>query len=107
MSFSIHCANARYDGEGERGDDILQRPWNDHKAWMSVDLPKLSNKALYEAGDLAKMYKALLVFVFLCWNNNCLGVYFPGEGVTVPNFGDLAGSINWGRQSGLNLNFLN
>jgi hypothetical protein len=74
---------------------------------MSVDLPKLRNQALYQSGDLASMYKVLLVFVFLCWNNNCLGVYFLGDGVTIPNFGDLAASINWGRQSGLNLNFLN
>jgi hypothetical protein len=73
---------------------------------MSVDLPMLRNQELYESGDLANMYKVLLVFVFLGWNNNCLGVYFPGEDVTVPNFGDLAASINWGRQAGLNLNFL-
>jgi hypothetical protein len=107
MSLSIHCTYARYGGLSERGDDILQRPWDDHKAWMSVDLPKLRNQALYQSGDLASMYKVLLVFVFLCWNNNCLGVYFLGDGVTIPNFGDLAASINWGRQSGLNLNFLN
>jgi hypothetical protein len=106
MTFSIHCTNAKYGQLSERGDGILQRPWDDHSAWMSVDLPKLRTQALSEAGELANMYKVLLVFVFLCWNDNCLGVYFPGEGVTVPNFGDLAASINWGRQNGLNLNFL-
>lgn len=74
---------------------------------MSVDLPNLRNEALFRAGELGNMYKVLSIFVFLCWTNNCLGVYFPGEGVTVPNFGDLAASINWGRRSGLNLNFLN
>lgn len=87
MSFSIHCTNARYGQISERGVGILQRPWDDHKAWMSVDLPSLRNQALYQSGDLANMYKVLLVFVFLSWNNNCLGVHFPGEGVTVPNFG--------------------
>jgi len=106
MSFSVHCTNARYGEPSERDDDVLQRPWNDHKAWMSVDLPQLRNQELDQSGDLANMYKVLLVFVFLSWNSNCLGVYFPGEGVTVPNFGDLAASINWGRQNGLNLNFL-
>lgn len=107
LSFSIHCANAKYGEQTGHGGNILQRPWDDHKAWMSVDLPLLRNEALYQSGELANMYKVLLVFVFLGWSNNCLGVYFPGEGVTVPNFGDLAASINWGRQNGLNLNFLN
>jgi hypothetical protein len=107
MFFSIHCTDSRYGQSSERGDDVLQKPWHDHQAWMSVDLPNLRNEPLYQSGDLGKMYKVLLIFVFLCWTSNCLGVYFPGEGVTVPNLGDLAGSINWGRRNGLNLNFLN
>jgi hypothetical protein len=73
---------------------------------MSVDLPNLRNEALYRSGDLKNMYKILLVFVFLCWSNNCLGIYFPSESVTIPNFGDLAASIQWGRRAGLNLGFL-
>ncbi len=106
LTFSVHCANARYGQASEPGDDILQRPWHDHKAWMSVDLPKLRNEELYRSGSLAEMYKVLLVFVFLSWTNNCLAIYFPAEGATIPNFGDLAASINWGRQAGLSLGFL-
>jgi hypothetical protein len=106
MSFSIHFANARYGGGSSGGDEILQRPWDAHRAWMSVDLPDMRNESLHRAGELGKMYKVLLIFVFLCWTNNCLAVYFPGEGVTILNLGDLASCIQWGRRNGLNLHFL-
>lgn len=106
LTISIHCANARYGQMNERGNDALQRPWDDHHAWMSIDLPNLRNETLYRSCELANMYKLLLVFVFLSWDNNCLGVYFPGEGVTIPNFGDLAGCIQWARRSGMDMSFL-
>jgi hypothetical protein len=106
LSFSVHFANAKYSGVSTIGNEFLQRPWNDHNAWMSVDLPNLRNESLYKAGELGKMYQVLLVFVFLCWTNNSLGVYFPGEGVTIPNIGDLASCVQWGRRNGLNLHFL-
>ena len=106
MYFSVHYAHARYGGAASGGSDLLQRPWNDHKAWMSVDMPNQRNEVLYQAGSLGSMYKVLLVFVFLSWSNNCLAVYFPAEGVTIPNFGDLAGNIQWGHRAGLDLSFL-
>jgi len=52
------------------------------------------------------MYKVLLIFVFLSWANNCLTVYFPAEGVTIPNFGDLTQNIRWARRAGLDLSLL-
>ena len=106
MYFAVHCAQARYGGEVSGGSDILLRPWNDHRAWMSVDMPNQRNEALYRSGALGDMYKVLLVFVFLSWSNNCLAIYFPAERITIPNFGDLAGNIQWGRRAGLDLSFL-
>jgi hypothetical protein len=106
LYFSVHFSEARYGGVAAVGDDVLQRPWNDHQAWMSVDLPNQRNEVLCRSGDLGSMYKTLLVFVFLSWSNNCLGVYFPAEGVTIPNFGKLAGCFQWGRRAGLDLSFL-
>ena len=106
LSFSVHFANARYGATSLAGNEFLQRPWDDHKAWMSVYLPNMRNEALYRSGELGKMYQILLIFVFLCWTNNCLAVYFPGKGVTIPNLGDLASCIQWGRRNGLNLHFL-
>jgi hypothetical protein len=106
MSISVHFTNARYGGPASGGSDILQRPWNDHTAWISVDMPTQRNQALHQSGSLGEMYKVLLIFVFLSWSNNCLAVYFPAEGVTIPNFGDLAGNIQWARHAGLDLSFL-
>ncbi len=106
LSYSVHCTRERYSNPGPQPMEILQNPWNDHTCWMAVDLPNLRNEALFRARDLGMMYKTLLIFVFLSWSNNCLGVFFPGERTTVPNFGDLAASINWCRQAGLDLRFL-
>lgn len=106
LSYSVYCSHERHGKSGRQPMEILQRPWDDHTCWMGVDLPNLRNEALFRAGDLGMMYKTLLIFVFLAWNNNCPGVVFPGEGITVPNFGDLAASINWARRTGLNLAFL-
>lgn len=107
LTFSVHCVNARYGGGTSGGSEILQRPWNDHKAWLAVDMPQQRNDELHRSGSLGEIYRLLLVFVFLSWSNQCLAVYFPAEGITIPNFGDLAGNIQWGRRAGLDLSFLN
>jgi hypothetical protein len=73
---------------------------------VAVDLPNLRNEVLYRDGSLGMMYKTILIFVFLSWNDNCLAAFFPGERTTVPNFGNLAASINWCRQAGLDMTFL-
>jgi hypothetical protein len=48
----------------------------------------------------------LLIFVYKLWSGNALAVFFPAERVTVPNFGELADSIQWARRAGLDLKFL-
>lgn len=106
LSYSIHCARQRYSNPWSQPLEILQRPWADHTSWMAVDLPNLRNEALFRDGSLGMMYKTILVFIFLSWSGNSLGLVFPAERATVPNLGDLAASINWCRQAGLNMSFL-
>jgi len=96
MSLSIHCTYARYGGLSERGDDILSGMGR-HKAWMSVDLPSFAIKHCISQ-DLASMYKVLLCSCFSAGITTVSGL-FPGRRRDIPNFGDLAASINWGRQS--------
>jgi hypothetical protein len=105
--FAIHQASQRYELPGKEQTEVLQRPWDEHKAWMSVDFPQSGTRRLREIDSLGSCYKMLLVFAFLSWSPNCLAVYFPAEGVTIPNFGDLAGNVKWARQNGINLDFLN
>jgi hypothetical protein len=106
LIFAVHQAPQRYEVEGREQNNLLQRPWDEHTAWMSVDFPAITTAKLREIRSLGSYYKMLLIYVFLCWSPNCLAVYFPMEGVTVPNLGDLAESIKWARQSGINLEFL-
>jgi hypothetical protein len=84
----------------------MQRPWDQHRAWLSIDMPLIA-KGLRETEAWGESHKLLLIFAFKSWSPNCLAIFFPTEGVTVPNFGDLADSIRWGRQNGLKLDFLN
>jgi hypothetical protein len=105
--YSVHTDASRYGGSVEGGDEILMRPWNEHRAWMSIDMPNTRCEQLRRHGVLGDIYKVLLIYAFLSWSESSLGVYFPAEGVTVPSFGALAESIQWGRRNGLNLSFLN
>jgi hypothetical protein len=107
MMLSIHTAARRYDGgEGKEPLEILQRPWDEHQAWMSIDSPYQRNIKLAQEQALADIYKVLLIYAFKIWSPNVLAVFFPGEGATVPNLGGLAESIQWGRRAGLDLKFL-
>lgn len=105
--FSFHQYQQRYKVPGRPSAVLLQKPWEEHKAWLAFDLPTQSSVKLKEIDSLGLSYKVLLVFAFLSWSPNCLAVYFPAEAVTVPNLGDLADSIHWARRNGLNLDFLN
>jgi hypothetical protein len=104
--FAVNQAGRRYKIKGHERSDLLQRPWSDHMAWLAIDMPTQSSAKLREIDSLGSAYKLLLIYAFLYWSPNCLSVYFPAEGVTVPNLGDLADSINWGRRNGINLDFL-
>src|ERR1700722_20078132 len=98
--FTFHQAGQRYEVSGQETIALRQNAWDEHKAWLAFDLPTQSSAKLRQIDSLASAYKVLLVFAFLCWSPNCLAVYFPAEGVSVPNLGDLADSINWARRNG-------
>jgi len=106
LFFSVHCGGERYNVDGQERNEALQRPWDEHRAWLSVDMPNARNAELYKTKELGGSYKLLLVFVFKSWSQNCVGAYFPAEGVTILNLGDLAESIRWGRRNGVDLSFL-
>ena len=105
--FSVHLGSEPYGVPGQEKAQTLQLPWDEHKAWMSIDAPTASVIKLREEESLGDVYKLLLVYAFISWSPNCLGVYFPAECVTIPNLGDLGESIKWGRKNGINLSFLN
>jgi hypothetical protein len=104
--FSIHTIGQRYGGDGREPLESLQRPWDEHQAWMSIDSPNQRNTQLSRQNALSDIYKVLLIYALVVWSPNVLAVFFPAERTTIPNFGDLAASIHWGRQAGLDLRFL-
>jgi hypothetical protein len=104
--FAVHQGNLPYDVAGQEATELLQRPWDEHTAWLSIDLPMQSTAQLKKIDSLGLAYRLLLVYAFLCWSPNCLALNVPAEGITVPNLGDLAGSITWARKNGQNLDFL-
>jgi hypothetical protein len=105
--FSIHCQARPYGGgEGKEPTEVLQRPWDEHKAWMSIDLPHAKNVKLKQENALGDTYKMLLIYAFKVWSPNVLAVFFPAERTTIPNFGDLAKSIQWARRNGLDMTFI-
>ncbi len=106
MLFSIHTAVQRYGSEGKEPLEVLQKPWDEHQAWMSIDAVGLTCIKLTQEKALPDIYKVLLVYSLMIWSPNVLAVFFPAEGTTVPNFGKLAESIQWGRRTGLDLTFL-
>ncbi len=105
-TISVHTQPQPYGGSGREPTEFLQRPWDEHKAWMSIDLPNGRSRKLSTEKSLGYVYKVLLIFAFKCWNPNVLAVFFPGEGVTIPNFGELAACIQWARRSGMDMSFL-
>ena len=106
MILSVHFATQQYSELTEDGDEVLTRPWKEHRAWMSVDMPHERCADLSARKTLANAYKLLLTYASNAWPEDCLGIYFPAEGETIPNRGGLAESIKWGRRNGLDLAFL-
>jgi hypothetical protein len=104
--FSIHTVGQPYGSDGREPLDVLQRPWDEHRAWLSIDSPHQSNKKLASENALRDIYKVLAIYAFLIWSPNVLAVFFPAEGTTIPNLGDLTASIQWGHRKGLDLRFL-
>jgi len=104
--FSVHINPLQYGSEGREPLKVLQQPWDEHSAWMSIDSPHQKCAELSDHKALADIYKVLLIFAFLVWSPNALAVFFPAERVTIPNLGDLTQSILWGRKNGMDLSFL-
>jgi hypothetical protein len=75
-------------------------------AWMAIDSPYTTVVTLIEKDALAEIYKCLLIYAFKIWSPNVLAIFFPAERLTIPNFGDLAESIQWARRAGTDLKFL-
>ena len=106
MILSVHFAAQQYSELAEDGDEVLTRPWKEHRAWMSVDMPNERCFDLSAKKTLASAYQLLLTYASNAWSEDCLGIYFPAEGETLPNRGGLAKCIQWGRRNGLDLAFL-
>ncbi len=106
LFFAVHAAHARYEVGRLQLSQVQQQRWDEHTAWLSVDMPQ--QRALKQIGrtSWSAAYKSLMFFVFKHWSPNCLALYFPAEGVTVPNMGGLAESIRWSRRNGIDLSFL-
>lgn len=104
--FAIHTQARSYGSEGQEPLEIMQRPWDEHRAWMAIDSPHTTAVKLIEKNALAEIYKCLLIYAFKVWSPNVLAVFFPSERLTIPNFGDLAGSIKCARHAGADMRFL-
>ena len=109
LTFAMHAVGQPYDVNTEAISKEQQLCWDQHKAWLAVDLPGKRALALRERGQLAGAYKTLMFFPFKHWSQNCLALYFPAEETrraTLPNYGDLIQSIRRARQNGIDLDFL-
>lgn len=106
LTFALHAVADRYVIDRPALPVAQQQPWNQHRGWFAVDLPGRRSAALREMGQLGGAYQSLMHFIARHWSANCLAIYFPGEGASIPNQGDLIQSIRWARQNGVNLDFL-
>ena len=109
LTFAVHAVAEHYLADTDGTSTEQQWCWDQHNAWLAVDLPGKSAIALRENGQLAGAYKALMFFPFKHWSQNCLALYFPAERTTratLPNRGDLIQSIRQARENGINLDFL-
>ena len=104
--FSVNLGGGRYGLEGQEPSEAQQRAWDKHTAWLSIDAPTAKVEELRKSKALGGVYQLLLVYALKSWTPNSLGIYFPSQSVTVPSLGDLAQSLQWGRQNGIDLSFL-
>lgn len=96
-------ANQRYEVAGREASEARQRPWDEHTAWRSVDFPK------QKASNLEKRheeYKTLFFLATQLWDENCLALYVPEEGLTIPNLGGWKESLVWAGKNGSQMQFL-
>jgi hypothetical protein len=103
--FFIHVSEGcgRYEVPGKETSEVRQRPWDAHTAWRSVDFPK--QKASNPA-KRSEEYKLVFFLVTQLWDENCLALYIPEYGTTIPNLGSWKESLIWAGKNGSNLDFL-
>lgn len=103
VRFGIRCGTGRYRRQGNESNEVRQRVWERHGAWLEVDYPDA--KKMPES-EWAACYKALFLMASHLWGESCFGLYLPVQDVTVPNMGDLIDSIRWSAKNGIPLPFL-
>lgn len=101
--FAVHHFAGRYEAEGRETSESQQKSWDEHRAAISIDYPQGTQ---LERSKWPDCYRLLLLFANHIWDEKCLGLYFPAEGVTLPNMGNIVASIRWGSQHGIDLGFL-
>lgn len=101
--FGVRCVCARYRRHGRETNQARQRVWDRHRAWLEVDYPEGPRVPESQWPDC---YKLLFLMANQMWDENCLGLWLPVQGVTVPNMGDLIASIRWAGNNGTPLPFL-
>lgn len=103
ISFTLRSARVRYRRRGHETSQVRQRVWDRHRAWVAVEYP---DGPKIPEWQWPSCYKLLLLMAHELWDENCLGVYLPAQGITIPNMGDLIGSIRWAGNNGTPLPFL-
>jgi hypothetical protein len=101
--FGLRTAQARYHRPGQEANEVRQGAWDRHRAWLAVDYP---DGPKMPESEWPSCYKLLFLMANQLWNQNCLGIYLPVQGITVPNMGDLIASIRWAGNNGTPLPFL-
>lgn len=101
--FGIRARRTRYRGPGYEPNEVRQRAWDRHRAWLAVDYPE--GPRMPEA-EWPACYKLLFLMANQLWDENCLGLYLPAQKITIPNMGDLIASIRWAANNGTPLPFL-
>lgn len=103
LIFALRSARGRYEAPGPETNVVRQRAWDQHGAWLAVEYPEGSKTP---ESEWPSCYKLLFLMVNQLWDEHCLGLYLPVQGITVPNMGDLIASIRWAGKNGTPLPFL-
>jgi hypothetical protein len=103
LPFTFFEEAQKYSVPGLETSVERQRAWNEHTAWIAVDF---SPGQKVPRSKWASFYTALMTLVVEFWDDNCAAMYFPAEGVTVPNLGSWKDSMRWSKANGTNFAFL-
>jgi hypothetical protein len=101
--FGIRAGRSRYREPGQESNQVRQRAWDRHEAWLAVDFP---HGPKMPESEWPSCYKLLFLMASTLWDENCTGLYLPVQGVTIPNMGELIASIRWAGNNGTPLPFL-